>query len=155
VYVRAKTNANAAYYLEPGIDVDSDGVPIRDVEREVAVRSDGDGRSGAFPTVLDTVDHITVLASRKARLETRVPILIRVVDRHEPSLATSERNELRTRREPVRHFVRLNGVPESDHSGDGGPTVLTVPSVGSAVSTASAVVPVGGPLIGVTELVTG
>ena len=155
MYVRANGNANAASYLELGVYVDGDGVPLPDVERELAVRSNSDSRSGAFPGSLDTVDNITILPSWEARLETRVPILIRVVDRHEPSISTSERDALGSRREPVGHSVRLNGVPESDHSGDGGPTVLAVPSVSSTVSAASARVSVRGPLIVVTELVTG
>ena len=148
-------SANAASYLELGVDMDGYRVPLPDLECELSVGSDSDGRSGAPPTTFGTVDHVAILPARKARLETRVPILIRVVDSHEPGASASERDALGGRREPVRHPVRLDGVPESDHSGDGGPTVLAVPSVCPAVSVAGAVVPVRTALIVVTELVTG
>ena len=114
--VQRRRKANATPCSELGVDVDGDGVPLPDFERRLSVRSNGDGRSRARSTILDTVDHVTILPTWKARLETRVPGLIRVVDRHEPSLSTSERDALGRRREPVRHPVRLNGVPESDHS---------------------------------------
>lgn len=135
--------------------MNSDGVPLPDIERKLSVGINGDGRPRARSTILGTVDHIAILPTWKARLETRVPVPIRVIDRHETSRSASERNALGSRREPVRHSIRLNCVSESDHSGDGGPTMLTVPSVGSTVSVASAVVSVRSALIRVTELVTG
>lgn len=153
--VCAEASANVASYLELGVNVDSDGVPLSDIERELSVRSDDDGRSRACCTILDTVDHIAISPSRKARLETRVPVLIQVVDCHESGVSASKSNALGSRREPVRHSVRFNDVPEPDHSGDGSPTMLAVPSVSSVVSVASAVVAVRTALIGVTELVTG
>ena len=133
----------------------SNGVPPPDIERELSVRSNGDGRSRARCTVLDTIDHITIFPGRKARLESRVPILIQVVDCHEPSVPASESDALRGWREPVRHSVRPNGVSEPDHSGNGSPTMLAVPSVSPAVPTARAVVAVRTALIGSIELVTG
>jgi len=135
--------------------MDGDGVPLCNIEGELSAGIDGNGRSSATSTTLDTVDHIAILASWKARLETRVPILVRVIYRHESGVSTSKRDELRGRGDPVRHPVRLNGVPKSDHSGNGGPTMLAVPSIGSTVSATSAVVPVRSTLVAVAELVTG
>jgi hypothetical protein len=151
----AKTNANAAWHSELGVDVDGNGVPLLDVERKLSVRTNGNSRSGAASATLGTIDHVAICSSREARLETRVPILIRVVDRHKPSVSTSKCDKLRTRGDPVRQPVRLNSVPESDHPGNGGPTMLAVPSVGSAVSVTGTVVPVRSALIVVAELVTG
>ena len=153
--VCAEASTNAASYLELGVDVDSDGVPLPDIERELSARSDGDGRSRACCTIFDTVDHIAISPSRKARLETRVPILIQVVDCYESGVSTSESDALGSRREPVRHSVRLNDVPEPDHSGDGSPTMLAVPPVCSVVSVTGPIVAVRTALIGITELVTG
>ena len=152
-YVKAK--ANAISCLEFGINVDRDCVPVLNVERKSPVGRNGHGRPSAASTVLHTIDNITILPSRKARLETRVPTLIRVIYRYESGLAASKRHTLGSRREPVRHLVGLNRVPESDHSGDRSPTVLAVPTVRPAVSVASAVVPVWSALVGVAELVTG
>jgi hypothetical protein len=135
--------------------VDGNGVPLLDIERKLSVRTNGDSRSGAASTALGTIDHVAICSSREARLETRVPILIRVVDRHKPSVSTSKRDELRTRGDPVRQPVRLDSVPESDHSGNGGPTMLAVPSVGSSIAVAGTVVPVRSALVVVAELVTG
>ena len=140
--------------LDSGIDVDGDGVPVLDIERKLSV-CNGNGRSGARSTVLDTVDHIAILPGRETRLETRVPVLVRVIDRHKSSVSTPKRDALGSRRDPVRQPVRLNGVPESDHSGNGSPTMLADPPVSSTVSVASAVVPVRSALVVVTELVTG
>ena len=135
--------------------MDGNGVPLFDVERKLSVRTNGNSRSGAASTTLGTIDHVAICSSREACLETRVPILIRVVDRHKPSVSTSKRNELRTRGDPVRQPVRLNSVPESDHPGNGGPAMLAVPPVGSAVPVTGTVVPVRSALVVVAELVTG
>jgi len=155
MYVCAKLNGKTVWYLELGVDVDGDGVPLPDVECRLSAGINGNGRSRARSTVLDTVDDITIIPGRKARLETRAPILVRVIDRHEPSITTSKRDTLRSRRDPVRQPVGLNGVPESDHSGNSGPTMLAVPSVSSAISVTSTVVPIRSALVGVAELVTG
>ena len=93
---RAKVKTNAAPRLELGTDVNSDGVPLLDIERKLSVR-DGDGRPRARPTVLHTIDHIAIFPGRKARLETRVPVLVRVVDRHKPNVSTSKRDALGSR----------------------------------------------------------
>jgi len=74
--------------------MDSDGIPLPDIGSKLSVGSNGDSRSGAPSTILDTVDHIAVLPARKARLEIRVPILIRIIDRHETSRSASERDAL-------------------------------------------------------------
>ena len=95
-------SANAASYLELGVDMDGDSVPLPNIECKLSVGSDGDGRSGAPSTIFGTVDHVAILPGRKARLETRVPILIRVVDSHESCASASERDALGSRREPVR-----------------------------------------------------
>jgi hypothetical protein len=90
-----KGNGNAgAWILELGVDVDGDGVPLLDIGRKLSVRTNGDGRSRAFSTTLGTVNHVAIFSSWKTRLETRVPILIRVVDRDESRLSTSKRDEL-------------------------------------------------------------
>jgi len=144
-----------ASWLEFCVDVDSDSVPLHDVERELSVRSNGDSRSRTASTVLNTVNHITVRSSGKARLEARVPILIHVVNRHEPCIPASERDTLGSRREPVGHPVGLYCVPEPDHSGNGCPTMLAIPPVSPTVSIAGPIVSVWSALVAVTELVTG
>jgi hypothetical protein len=141
--------------LEFGVNMDRDCVSFPNVESKRSVGRNGHSRPGAASTVLHTIDNIAILSSREARLETRVPTLIRVIDRYESGLPTSKRHTLGSRREPVRHLVGLSSVPEPDHSGDCSPTVLAVPTVRPTVSVASAVVPVWSALVGVVELVTG
>jgi len=135
--------------------VDGDGVPLGDIEGKLPAGINGNGRSRTTPTTLNTIDHIAIVASREARLEARVPTLVRVIYRHESSVSASKRDALRSRRDPVRHRVRLNGVPEPDHSGNGGPTMLAVPPVSSSVSATSTRVPVWSALVAAAELVTG
>jgi hypothetical protein len=81
--------------------------------------------------------------------------LIGVVDGHESCASSSESDELRRRGDPVGDIRGLNGVPETDHSGYGGPAVLTVPAVSSPIVGTSAGISVRSARIHVAELIAG
>lgn len=131
------------------------GVSVADVVAEASVWTNGDDRARARATVFGTVNDVAVRPGGKARLESRTPALIGVVDDHESCVPPSESDELRRRGDPVGDVRGLDGVPETDHSGDGGPTVLAVPAVGSRISGASTRVSVGCARILIAELIAG
>jgi len=138
-----------------GIDVDGNSVPVADIVAEASVRVDGDGRACARATILDTVNDVAVRSGGKAGLESRGPALVGVVDDHEPCLSSPESDTLGSGGDPVGDARSLDSVPESNHSRDRGPAMLTVPAVGSAIAVTSTSVSVGSTRIPTAELVTG
>lgn len=135
--------------------MNGDGVPATDIVTEASVRGNGNGRASARATVLGTVNDVTVRSGGEARLESRAPALVSVVDDHESRLPSSESDTLGRGGDPVCDTRSLNSVPETNHSGDGGPAMLAIPSVNSTIAGTSAVVPVGSTRIPVAELVAG
>ena len=135
--------------------MNGDRVPVGDGVGKASVRTDGDGGAGAGATILDTVDDVAVRASGKAGLESRAPALIAVVDDHKTGVASSESNLLRGRGGPVGDVRGLDGVSETDHSGDGSPTMLTVPAVRACVAVTCTSVPIGSAGVPVAELIAG
>ena len=133
--------------------MNGDGVPVADAVAKASVRTDGDSRACARATVLNTVDDVAVRSSGKAGVESRAPALIAVVDDHKSGTAPSESNLLRGRGGPVGDVRGLDGVPEANHSGYWGPTMLTVPAVSPSATTTCAGVPVRGTRVPVTELI--
>ena len=135
--------------------MNSNSIPATDVVTEASVRIDGNGRACARATVFATVNDVAVRSGGKTRLEGRAPALIGVVDNHESSVSSSESDTLGRGRDPVGDICSLNSIPETNHSGDGGPAVLAVPPISSAIAGTSTVVSVGSTRIPVTELVAG
>ena len=115
--------------LKFGVDVNWDSIPATDIVAKASVRANGNGQACARATVLDTVDDITVRSGGKARLESRTPAQAGVADDHESRLSP----------------------PESD----GGPAMLAIPAVSSAIAGAGAVVSVGSTRISVGEQIAG
>ena len=135
--------------------MNGDGFSAIEVVAEASVRTNGNRRACTRGTVFDTVNHVAVRSSGKARLESGTPDLIRVVDDHETCASSSESDKLRRRGDPVGDVRGLNGVPETDHSGNGDPTVLTIPAIGSAIAGTCAGVSVGSAGIHTAELIAG
>ena len=132
-----------------------DSVPATDTVAKASVRANGNGRACTRATVLDTVDDVTVRSGGEARLESRTPTLVGVVDDHESRLSPPESDKLGRGRDPVGDIRGLNSVPETDHSGDGGPAMLAIPAVSSAIAGTGAVVSVGSTRISVGEQIAG
>lgn len=135
--------------------MNGNGAPATDVVVEASRRVNGDCGACTGATIFNTVNDVAVRSSGKARFEGRAPALIGVVDDDESCASSSESDKLRRRGDPVGHICGLNCVPETDHSGDGDPTVLTIPAVSSPVSGTSAGVSVGGTRIHIAELIAG
>ena len=133
--------------------MNSNGAPAIDAIAEASVGTDGDSRTCARATVLGTVDDVAVRSSGKAGLESRAPALITVVDDHESGVAPSESDLLGGRGGPVGDVRSLDGVPETNHSGDGSPAVLAIPAVRSRAPATCTRVSVGSTGIAVTELI--
>lgn len=74
--------------------MNSNGTPATNVVTEASVRTNGNGRARARAAVLDTVNDVAVRSGRKARLESRVPALVGVVDDYESSISSSESDTL-------------------------------------------------------------
>lgn len=135
--------------------MNGESISATEVVAEASIWTDGDHRTCTRATVFGTVNDVAVRSSRKARLEGRTPALISVVDDHESCIPTSKGDELGRRGDPVGDIGGLNGVPETDHSGDGGPAVLTVPTISSSVTGTSAGVSVWSTRVRIAELIAG
>jgi len=135
--------------------MDSNGTPATDIVAEGSVRANGDGRTCARATVLDTVNDVAVCSCRKAGLESRGPALVGVVDDHKPCLSSPESDTLGRWGDPVGDIRGLDSVPKTNHSGDGGPAMLAIPAVSATIAVAGAGVSVGSARITVAELVAG
>ena len=57
--------------------------------------------------------------------------------------------------EPIGDICGLDGVPETNHSGDGGPAMLTIPAVSSTIAVTGTIISVGSARIRVAELIAG
>jgi len=135
--------------------MNGNSIPVTNIVAEATVRINGDGRARARATVLDTIDDVAVSSGRKAGLESRGPALVGVVDDNESCISSPESDTLGRGGDPVGDICSLNSVPETDHSGDGGPTMLTVPAISSAIAVTRTRVPVGSTRIYVAELIAG
>ena len=118
-------------------------------------------------------DHIAVRSVWQRRVERRRPLGVFVVDGDKPKRpctisvskrlpvrkwngvghTTTERDLLRSWSAPVGDLRVPNGVAETDHAGDGLPTMLAEPAVGTAVARACTRSAIGGTSVGARETV--
>lgn len=112
--------------------------------------------SSARTSALLSSNNIAVLAIGQTGRKRRLPLVIAVVDDNISNIPPSKRDLVAIPLFPVLQRVRADFVVKADHAGDGGPTMLALPSIGAGtVVVASAVVAVWCTVVAVAEQVAG